>query len=582
MRQLTFAANKISSVPRGRHRPSEADSATRRQSHQLRTAVDIGAQRFVPLVDLLVLQIIVAVGVVVALYMGVPGWHGGAVGLAVALLLVTPVRGSTLPRASALRWGFMRDRRRRSDRPLPADAFDADASDGVQIGFRWDGTTLLSLIHIDANPQAMTVMEPGMTVSGEVVPVHTLVDCLRQFDITLDSIDIISQGSRSSGHTEVAAVYDAVLGPLPAIATRNVWIAVRFDPSDCAEAVRRRGGGREGLIRTATTATRRVANRLTESGLRPRILTASGIAAATNQLSDGVNLATVEETWEMCREGQFRLCSFAVEPDLLTTAGLGLLWTVPSYSTTVCISLRGDTAHDLIKVRGLARFDSEVGVPAKLPGLRHLKGLQFSALACSLPIPPPSRPVGHWAYGRPDSELRELAVPASGCGQVIGADEQGRAVALPLFGPQIAHVEISGTLHLAQQAVLRSLALGARVLVHSRRPALWRAMVEQVGRHDLLWVTDFNRAAMQAGSERNYSVEMFDGVAERPVRAGVTSIVVAPPNTPVSADADVALELVSFDNDTVKVSTRSGSAVVTMVATDDEMRYLKASANSTD
>jgi hypothetical protein len=107
-------------------------------------------------------------------------------------------------------------------------------------------------------------------------------------------------------------------------------------------------------------------------------------------------------------------------------------------------------------------------------------------------------------------------------------------------------------------------------------------MVEQVGRHDLLWVTDFNRAAIQAGSERNYSVEMFDGVAERPVRAGVTSIVVAPPNTPVSADADVALELVSFDNDTVKVSTRSGSAVVTMVATDDEMRYLKASANSTD
>jgi hypothetical protein len=75
---------------------------------------------------------------------------------------------------------------------------------------------------------------------------------------------------------------------------------------------------------------------------------------------------------------------------------------------------------------------------------------------------------------------------------------------------------------------------------------------------------------------------MFDGVAERPVRAGVTRIVVAPPNTPVSSDADVALELVSFDNDTVKVSTRSGSAVVTMVATDDEMRYLKASANSTD
>ena len=100
-----------------------------------------------------------------------------------------------------------------------------------------------------------------------MVPVRALVNCLRQFDISLDSIDIVSQGARSYGHTDVASVYDAVLGPLPAIAQRNVWIAVRFDPSRCAEAVRRRGGGREGILRTASTATRRVANRLTEVGL---------------------------------------------------------------------------------------------------------------------------------------------------------------------------------------------------------------------------------------------------------------------------------------------------------------------------
>jgi len=95
-------------------------------------------------------------------------------------------------------------------------------------------------------------------------------------------------------------------------------------------------------------------------------------------------------------------------------------------------------------------------------------------------------------------------------------------------------------------------------------------------------VTDFNRAAIQAGADRNYSVEMFDGVAERSVRAGVTSMLVTPPNTPVSPNADVALELISLQYDTVKVSTRAGSAVVTMVATDEEMHYIKASADSTD
>jgi len=248
----------------------------------------------------------------------------------------------------------------------------------------------------------------------------------------------------------------------------------------------------------------------------------------------------------------------------------------------VCLSLRGDEDPDVVKVRGLARFDSDFGVPENLPGLIHLRGYQFSALACSLPIPAPTRPVEHWAYGRRDTDLCELAVPASGCGQVIGADDEGRAVALPLFGPQIGRVEVCGTLHLAQQAVLRSLALGARVLVHSRRPALWRDMVDEVDHHDLLWVADFNRAAIQAGADRNYSVEMFDGVPERSVRAGVTSMVVAAPNTPVSPNADVGLELVSLEDATVKVSTRAGSAIVTMVATDEELRYIKASADSID
>ncbi|OBK04569.1 type VII secretion protein EccE [Mycolicibacterium conceptionense] len=556
---------------------------------KLTTAGDTGPQRLIPLIDLVALQIVVVVGILIAQLLHRPGWQGAVAGLVVGLLLVAPVvAGTTAPRALALRGKFVRNRRRRTGKrasnSLPAEPFDVPTPDGQQIGFRWNGTTLLSLLRIDENPRALTILEPGVTVSGEMVPVQALLDCLRQFDITLESIDIISQGARSAGHTDVAAVYDSVLGPLPAIAQRTVWIAVRFNPSRCAEAVRRRGGDRDGILRAATTATRRVANRLAEAGLQPQFLSASGIAAATNQLSDGVALATVEETWEDCREGHFRLSSFAVEPNMLTTAGLGLLWTVPSYSTTVCLSLREAAEHDVVQVRGLVRFDSDVRVPNQLRGLIPLHGRQFSALAATLPIPtvPGAGPISHWASGVRGDALSELALPASGCGQVIGADEQGRAVALPVFGPQIRRVEIVGTLHLAQQVVLRALALGARVLVHSRRPALWRDMVDVVGRHDLLWVANFNRRAIQAGAERNYTVEMFDGVPEQSVRIGVTTMVLAPPNSPPSQHADVVLDLISLEHDTVKVSTQAGSAVVTMVATDDEMRYLRASANSTD
>ncbi|OBJ52937.1 type VII secretion protein EccE [Mycobacterium sp. 1423905.2] len=555
----------------------------------MRSTTDISAQRLLPLVDLLVLQLLVAAGTVIAPLLGFPGWQGSVAGLALALIVVIRVRGMTLPRLVVARTGFWIQRRRRNRkgaRKVPAEPFDVPMADGALIGFRWDGRTLMSLLQIEENPQAMTIMEPGVTVSGETVPVQALVECLQQFDITLDSIDVLSQGARSQGHSQVAAVYDAVLGPLPAIAQRNVWIAIRFDPSRCADAVRRRGGGREGILRTATTATRRVANRLTEGGLRARILTAGEIGQATNQLTDGVDFGTVEETWRTCREGRFRLRSFAIKPDMLTTAGLGLLWTVPSYSTTMCLTLCRQRPRGPVHIRGLARFDTHGRARIHLRGLTHLRGHQYSALAATLPVPPPPRQVDNWAYTTADADgdkaLRHLDVPASGCGQVVGADDHGRAVALSLFGPQIRRVEIAGTLHLAQQVVLRSLALGAHVLVHSRRPNMWRTMVDEVEDHDLLWVSDFNRGSMQAGSDRNYSVEMFDGVAEQSVRVGVTAIIVMPPNSPVTANADVALELLDLDTDTVKVSTRAGSSVVTMVATDEEMRYLKASFAAED
>ncbi len=38
----------------------------------------------------------------------------------------------------------------------------------------------------------MTTMEPATTVSSQAVSLATLTDCLRQFDIAVDSIDVIS------------------------------------------------------------------------------------------------------------------------------------------------------------------------------------------------------------------------------------------------------------------------------------------------------------------------------------------------------------------------------------------------------
>jgi type VII secretion protein EccE len=537
-------------------------------------SVDIVPQRLVPLTALLVLQLFGVAGMVAARRLGIAGWHGAALGALLASVFVVRIRARTLPGWVALRAAYVWERRNRLRRSAVADPFDAETADGLQIGFRWDGKRLLSLVRIEENQQAMTVLEPGKTISGEILEIQLIADCLRQFDLTLDCIDVISQGARSHGHSPIAPVYDAVLGPLPAIAQRRTWVALRFDPTRCAHAVRRRGGGREGVVRAAATATRRVANRLIEAGLSPRVMTASEIAQATHELSDGVGIRNVEQTWRTCREGHFQLRTYLMKPTMLTTARLGLLWTIPSYSTTTCISLQRDDKHDVVKVRGLARFDSYGQSRIQLPGLQELAGQQFSALLATLPVPLSRRRLDLWSFGRGQAPLGNLAIPASGCGQVIGADDRGRAVALPLFGPQIRQVDICGGLRLAQQVLLRSLALGARVRVHTSRPAAWRDMVTHIGDRGLLWVADLGAATMQAGSDRNYSVEVFDGVATQSVRVGVSTIVVQPAGRAPCADSDVALQQLDNAPNAVKVSTAARSAVVTMVATPAELRYL--------
>jgi type VII secretion protein EccE len=534
----------------------------------------IGPQRWLPLSHLLVVQVLAAAGLVVWLLTGWPWWACALATLVACVASVGRWRGTTLPGAVAARLDHRRDRRRRRDHLDVPDAFDHFGSDEQRYGFRWDGRTLLTVIEIDDVPEDLTVLDAGETVSGEMVPLDILADCLTQFDVELDSIDVISHGARSYGHTPVAAVYDAVLGPLPAIAHRTVRVVVRFDPSRCPRAVALRGGGRPGILRTAMVATRRVANRLMEAGLRVQVLSAADIGRAVGQLCDGVNLTNLREEWTHCADGNFRMTSFALGEAVLTTHGLGQLWTVPSYSTTVALTLRNLEAGT-IAVTGVARFDSFGEIhPDRLRGLSALPGRQFRAIMASLPLPRPDKDVTPWFNAGGSADFAGIHIPAAGCGQVIGADANGRAVALPVFGPQISRVEIAGSLQLVQQVVLRALALGARILVHTNRSAHWRALVTNVDDSRVLWVADFNRGALQAGSDRNFSVMVFDGVPESTTRVGMTAVVVTAPGATVSGPADVTLQQRQQDATSVTVTTRSVSAVVTMVATDDELRII--------
>ena len=545
---------------------------------------NLRADRTVPLPDLLLGQAITCIGLASAVALDEPGWWGAACGFGVGLLLVAPLARRSFTRWALARLDFWRGRRRRHATAHWAP-FDHEQPDGTTIGLSWDGKTFTSLIRIGGAQPALHVLTPGGPVSGETVPMGVLADCLRTFDVALQSIDVISRGRRSTGYGHVAAVYDAVVGPLPAVAHRSVWVAVRLEPARCPDAVLARGGGWDGALRTAAVATRRVANRLRDAGLTASTTIAVDMVHAVTELTGGLSLDELDETWTTCRSGRTQLHSYGIDPASCTTEGLGSLWTLPSTSTTVTLSLRREEQRNEVELRGIIRLDSSGRGRTRHAGVHRLSGCQFDALLCALPLPAPRRPVGQWRSARGDGEAPPpagLELPVSGCGQVVGADERGRAIALPLFGPRVARVELHGTLHLAQQVVLRSLALGARVRVRTRRTGAWREMVEAVGDVNQFQVLGPDRGAVDAAARQDFSVEMFDGEPEQPVRVGTTAVVVSPTHSPPTRAADVRVQLLDQDRDEVLVTTRSGSATVTMVASDEEMRYIGASFDVVD
>lgn len=445
--------------------------------------------------------------------------------------------------------------------------FDIPVPESSPIGARWDGTSLVTVVRIDTPAPTLSFLDLGGCTGGPSVPLATLAECVKQFDITLESIDVISHGIRTHGTGAVAQVYRRTLGPLPATAYRSVLVVLRLDPTQCPDAVARRGGGSEGALRTAIVATRRVANRMAERGLSVSILTAAQITAATTQLAHGADAGDIHEDWSAVTIDRLRMCTYAVEPEHLDSV-LGSVWAIPSLSTTLTVRLSA-TATEAISLRTLVRFNTlDDDVPA-VEGLRELAGRQRAALAASLPVGAAAKlpPVGDREYTR--ESLAALRLPAAGCGQLIGADPSGRAVAVDLLGGTPHKVSIAGGLHLAQQVLLRAIAVGARVLVHSDQPAAWQPFVSAVGDPGLLMLAGGRVAP------GHFTVAVFHGMT--PVAVDTPTIItVVPPG--VSAEhADVRLAQNHAAPQDIWIATPTGSAMVTMVATPDEIGFIGSS-----
>ncbi|WP_330252278.1 type VII secretion protein EccE [Nocardia sp. NBC_00565] len=552
--------------------------------------------RQIPLRLMIPLALIAATAAWIATALGAPTAAVIAIGAVVLIGGAVPVRRreprnivGILARAIAFRW--------RRTRPGPADtgqaAFDVPLPEGGSYGVRWDGDLLLTMLRIDPPPDALTLLRRGSLSTDQVLPLTEIGRCLSQFDINLASIDVISTGARTAGGGPVAQLYDRILGPLPAIAYRTVWLVLRLDPLANAEAVDNRGGGGAGALRTAIIATRRVANRLAARDISVSVLTATEMNSAVRQLTRGIALDGFVETPKSLVHAGIHLTSYEIGPELIGSRGFADIWATPSLATTVTVRLRRGTgrpgdepASPPITLGALVRFDTTAEpVEPPVPGLRTLPGEQFRALLDCLPARTARRD-GDSAgnYRGPLAALDDIAVPTAGCGQLIGADNAGQGIAVPLIGDGTRHLEVIGRLDLAQQVILRAIALGAHTVVHTDRPEAWQSMVANVDApHSLSLAPRFAGAGHNVAPTPprpgvpipTATVVVFDGIAPTALTGGATIVHVRAPEQPEGRfDADIILvQDVSAPN-LITVRTSTASATVNMVTTPDEMRYI--------
>ncbi|MGW4088768.1 type VII secretion protein EccE [Nocardia sp. NPDC004750] len=516
--------------------------------------------------NLLIAQIFGLIAAVVALFAGLPGLPTLGVAVVVALIPLIPVAGRTVLDWIATWWRYLTHR----DYEL-GDTVDFRGTDGRSLGLYWDGSRVVTVVEVLPPPGGLTRIARTTVHASHLLPLPELAKCLNQHDILLSGIDIISHGHRSRSGTPAGKIYESLLGPLPATAHRTVWLAIGFDAVACPEAADRRGGGAEGASRAVTIATQRIMRTLEDADCNARILTAPEIRKAVLQITGGYDPRTLEHNWRYAEIGNSVNIGSALDPKRLESDLLAQLWVAPSRGTTVAVRLRPGSSADSVSVGAAWRLTArELPERSELPGMISMNGRHRDGLLAHLPLAVPGVDDTIPMIEHLIDIVDDLHLPSSGCGQLIGSDDEGNGVAARIVGAGISTVYVAGELYLAQQLVFRALAVGERILIRTDRARAWENLVTTIGNPERLTI-----AIETHQSDAGFTATVVDGVLAPAPHAGVTTIYVTgdPMGWP-AARPDLAIHQPGAIGNHVVLRTGTAQVDLTLVSIPSEATYI--------
>jgi len=236
-----------------------------------------------------------------------------------------------------------------------------------------------------------------------------------------------------------------------------------------------------------------------------RVLDEDAALRALQELAghDGAN--PIREGWSGVAAGGLAHAAYRVRrwPDLRTEAARDLLirlLALPGRAVTVSLTMGpwsgGEAAElrtDLVvrltaaNLAALTQADTALhrALGADRAAAHRLDGEHLEGLGDTLPLggsAPAELPteVEH-GINRPAAPLTMLRAPVGAAGLMIGPNRRREPVTVRIFRPQATRAMLVGGVQSAQLLALRSLAIGARVVVQTARPPAWERFFRNLG-----------------------------------------------------------------------------------------------------
>jgi type VII secretion protein EccE len=337
-------------------------------------------------------------------------WWAG-VGIAAVLTLAAVITYRRTPLSSALAARLL-------DRFVdPQAALEAGRTPAIDhqrrfgrdaVGMREYQGRLISVIAVEGRQEKRSGRHHHRAESSAALPVGAIAAGLRQFDVRLDGIDIVSVGTPRPDDGAAADTAESDEEPAP-VEPRGTWLVLRMDPQHNAAAV----AARDSVASTLAAATERLAHDLDGTRCAARALTATEIADVDAAVLAGLQPAEVRERRRRIRYkrptgAKEYVASFWVSPPDVSTQTLDLLWlaSVDAMVLTIRLTPRGGATE----ISAWVRYHSGERLKKDVwAGLNRLTGRQLAAVRASLPTPVARSPLAVPTRELDDDD--ELQVP---------------------------------------------------------------------------------------------------------------------------------------------------------------------------